>query len=67
MLSPGVMRAAADQRGVDIIENCEVTGFLRDGNGKVTGVETIARRDPRRKVGMAVAGSTSRVMQRWPA
>src|SRR5919201_6588725 len=29
----------ADQRGVDIVQNCEVTG-IRVGNGKVTGVET---------------------------
>ena len=31
---------AADALGVDIIQNCEVTGFTRDANGKVTGVET---------------------------
>ncbi|HER27109.1 MAG TPA: FAD-dependent oxidoreductase, partial [Rhodospirillales bacterium] len=30
---------AADVRGVDILQNCEVTAILRDG-GKVTGVET---------------------------
>ena len=29
----------ADQRGVDIIQNCEVTGF-RIQNGRCTGVET---------------------------
>jgi len=29
---------AADQRGVDVIQNCEVTGF-RNENGVVTGVE----------------------------
>ncbi|MEJ6782579.1 sarcosine oxidase subunit beta family protein [Aminobacter sp. Piv2-1] len=52
---------AADQRGVDIIQNCEVTGFVRDQNGKVTGVETSRGRIGAGKVGMAVAGNTSRV------
>ncbi len=52
---------AADQRGVDIIQNCEVTGFVRDQNGKVTGVETTRGRIGAGKVGMAVAGSTSKV------
>lgn len=52
---------AADQRGVDIIQNCEVTGFVRDQNGKVTGVETSRGKISAGKVGMAVAGSTSRV------
>ncbi|AWC25934.1 sarcosine oxidase subunit beta family protein (plasmid) [Aminobacter sp. P9b] len=52
---------AADQRGVDIIQNCEVTGFVRDQNGKVTGVETSRGKISAGKVGMAVAGNTSRV------
>ncbi|MGO4637293.1 sarcosine oxidase subunit beta [Mesorhizobium sp. 2RAF45] len=52
----------ADRRGVDIIENCEVTGFLRDGD-RVTGVTT-SRGDIRaKKVAVAVAGSTGRVMR----
>ncbi|RRH95766.1 sarcosine oxidase subunit beta [Mesorhizobium tamadayense] len=52
----------ADRRGVDIIENCEVTGFLRDGD-KVIGVTT-KRGDIRaKKVALAVAGSTGQVMQ----
>jgi heterotetrameric sarcosine oxidase beta subunit len=52
----------ADRRGVDIIENCEVTGFLRDGD-RISGVST-SRGDIRaRKVAVAVAGSTGRVMQ----
>ncbi|MEO1748342.1 MAG: FAD-dependent oxidoreductase, partial [Pseudomonadota bacterium] len=46
---------AADQRGVDIIENCEVTGFVRDGD-QVVGVETSRGRIHARKVGVAVAG-----------
>ena len=50
----------ADRLGVDIVQNCEVIGFLRE-NGKVVGVET--NRGPIRagKVALAVAGSTSRL------
>ncbi|MDE1883440.1 MAG: sarcosine oxidase subunit beta family protein [Rhodospirillales bacterium] len=49
---------AADQRGVDIIENCEVTGILQE-NGKVTGVETTRGTIRAGKVAMAVAGASS--------
>ncbi|MGX8013360.1 sarcosine oxidase subunit beta [Mesorhizobium sp. ORM8.1] len=52
----------ADRRGVDIIENCEVTGFLRDG-GQITGVTTTRGDIRAKKVALAVAGSTGRVMQ----
>jgi heterotetrameric sarcosine oxidase beta subunit len=52
---------AADGHGIDIIQNCEVTGFVRDANGKVTGVETSRGKIGAGKVGMAVAGSSSRV------
>ena len=52
---------AASALGVDIIQNCEVTGFVRDANGKVTGVETSRGTIGAGKVGMAVAGSSSRV------
>ncbi|MEZ2333639.1 sarcosine oxidase subunit beta [Mesorhizobium sp. RCC_202] len=52
----------ADRRGVDIIENCEVTGFLRDG-GQITGVTTTRGEIRAKKVALAVAGSTGRVMQ----
>ncbi|WP_306117788.1 MULTISPECIES: sarcosine oxidase subunit beta family protein [unclassified Roseitalea] len=52
---------AADRRGVDIIENCEVTGFIRDGT-RVTGVNTTRGDIYARKIGVAVAGSTSRVL-----
>ncbi len=52
----------ADRRGVDILENCEVTGFLRDGD-RVTGVTTTRGEIRARKVAVAVAGSTGRVMQ----
>ncbi|MFA7594741.1 MAG: sarcosine oxidase subunit beta family protein [Novosphingobium sp.] len=52
---------AASARGVDIIQNCEVIGFLRDNSGAITSVETT--RGPIRagKVGLAVAGHSSRV------
>ncbi|MGE4372971.1 MAG: sarcosine oxidase subunit beta family protein [Xanthobacter sp.] len=52
---------AADQRGVDIIQNCEVTGFTRDAKGAITGVETTRGTIRAGKVGMAVAGNSSRV------
>ncbi|CDX12705.1 Sarcosine oxidase subunit beta [Mesorhizobium sp. ORS 3324] len=52
----------ADRRGVDIIENCEVTGFLRDGD-RVIGVTTTRGDIRAKKVALAVAGSTGRVMQ----
>ncbi|WP_315924496.1 sarcosine oxidase subunit beta family protein [Mesorhizobium sp. SP-1A] len=53
---------AADRRGVDIVENCEVTGFLKDGD-RVIGVTTSRGEIRARKVAVAVAGSTGRVMQ----
>jgi heterotetrameric sarcosine oxidase beta subunit len=50
----------ADMRGVDIIENCEVTGIdMRDGH--VTGLDTTRGTIKARKIGLAVAGNTSRV------
>ena len=53
---------AADRLGVDIIENAEVTAFLKEGDS-VVGVQT-SRGDIRaQKVGVAVAGSTGRVMK----
>ncbi len=51
----------ADMRGVDIIQNCEVTGF-RIENGTVKGVETSRGYIGAGKVGVAVAGNSSRVM-----
>ena len=49
----------ASEAGVDIVEHCEVTGFLRGPGGAVTGVET--SRGPIRapKVGLVAAGHTS--------
>jgi sarcosine oxidase subunit beta len=51
---------AADRLGVDIIQNCEVTGFRMQG-GAVTGVETTRGPIAARKVGLACAGNSSRV------
>ncbi|MFG1352088.1 sarcosine oxidase subunit beta family protein [Xanthobacter autotrophicus] len=51
---------AADRLGVDIVQNCEVTGFIREGDG-VVGVETTRGAIRAGKVGLAVAGSTSRL------
>ena len=48
----------ADAHGVDIIQNCAVTGINRDG-GRVTGVETTRGPIRARKIGMAVAGHGS--------
>ncbi|CAN5271799.1 sarcosine oxidase subunit beta family protein [soil metagenome] len=56
----GYARSASD-RGVDIIQNCEVTGFVRDASGAVTGVETTRGTIRAGKIGMAVAGNSSRV------
>jgi len=49
---------AADACGVDIIQQCEVTGIIRDG-GKVIGVETSRGRIGARKIGVVVAGHAS--------
>src|SRR5215467_16064018 len=46
---------AADTRGVDIIQNCEVTGIRRDA-GRVVGVETTRGPIACRKLGICVAG-----------
>lgn len=50
----------ADQRGVDLIQNCEVTGIDIE-NGKVTGVQTSRGAIKAKKVAMVVAGRTSQV------
>ncbi len=51
----------ADERGVDILQNCGVTGFRIHG-GRVMGVETTRGFIGAGKVGVAVAGSTGQVM-----
>ncbi|HQS68561.1 MAG: sarcosine oxidase subunit beta [Novosphingobium sp. 28-62-57] len=54
---------AASALGVDIIQNCEVLGFLRDQSGAVCGVETARGPIAAGKVGIAVAGHSSQVAQ----
>jgi sarcosine oxidase subunit beta len=49
----------ADRLGVDIIQNCEVTGFRRDATGAVTGVETSRGFIATGKVGLTVAGHST--------
>src|SRR5580700_5730098 len=51
---------AADARGVDIVEQCEVTGFIIE-HGRVCGVETSRGRILADRVGIAVAGHSSQV------
>jgi heterotetrameric sarcosine oxidase beta subunit len=51
---------AADARGVDIIQNCAVTA-IRQERGAVTGVETTRGFIATSKLGLSVAGSSSRV------
>ena len=52
---------AADALGVDILQNCAVTGLTIE-NGRIRGVETTRGAIRARTVGAAVAGSSSRVM-----
>ena len=51
---------AADTLGVDIIQQCEVTGIRMEG-GAVTGVETSQGFIATPKIGIAVAGHSSQV------
>ena len=53
---------AADERGVDLIQNCEVTGFSIN-NGRITGVETSRGKIEANKVAIVVAGRSSQVAQ----
>jgi len=50
----------ADARGVDIIQNCEVTGIRIEG-GAIAGVDTTRGFIATRKLGIAVAGNSSRL------
>jgi sarcosine oxidase subunit beta len=54
----------ADAMGVDIIQNCEVTGFRRDAGGAIAGVETSKGFIATKRVGVVAAGHTSVVMAR---
>jgi heterotetrameric sarcosine oxidase beta subunit len=51
---------AADQLGVDVIQNCEVTG-IRLENGTAVGVDTSRGFIRAGKIGLACAGNSSRV------
>jgi heterotetrameric sarcosine oxidase beta subunit len=51
---------AADRLGVDIVQNCEVVGFLKE-HGRIVGVETSRGRIRAPKVGLAVAGHTGQL------
>jgi sarcosine oxidase subunit beta len=53
---------AADALGVDIIQNCAVTGIRRDGSGAATGVETTRGFIAARTIGVVAAGHTSVIM-----
>jgi sarcosine oxidase subunit beta len=50
---------AADQLGVDIIQNCEVRGVTKNSSGRVTGVDTSMGPIMADKVALAVAGHSS--------
>ena len=58
----GYARGAA-ARGVDIIQNCAVTGIRRAPSGEVTGVETEKGFIAAKKVGVVAAGHTSVLME----
>lgn len=51
---------AADERGVDLVQNCEVTGIDMK-NGKVTGVQTTRGIIRAPKIAVVVAGRSSQV------
>ena len=53
---------SADLRGIDIIQNCEVTGFDIE-MGEVRGVRTTRGAIKAKKVGIVVAGRSSQVAQ----
>ena len=53
---------AASAMGVDIVQNCEVTGIRRGHNGQVAGVETTKGFVGSRTVGVVAAGHASTLM-----
>ncbi|MDC0056819.1 sarcosine oxidase subunit beta family protein [Alphaproteobacteria bacterium] len=53
---------AADQLGVDILQNCEVTGITRN-KGRIESLQTSRGTINAKKVGFAVAGNTSRLWE----
>jgi len=54
---------AADSLGVDIIQNCEVTGFLIGAGGRISGVQTSRGRIDSERVAIAAAGHSSVLAQ----
>ena len=58
----GYARAAA-ALGVDIIQNCAVTGIRRGADGAVEGVETTRGYIASKRIGVSAAGNSSVVMQ----
>ena len=54
---------AADALGVDILENCEVSGMQRDASGAVAALETTRGIIRTKKVGVVAAGNSSVVMK----
>ena len=57
----GYARGASD-RGVDIVQNCEVTGMIRSGD-RIIGVSTSRGEVRAKKIALAVAGNSSRVAE----
>jgi sarcosine oxidase subunit beta len=55
---------AADSLGVDIIENCEVTGINRGADGAVESVQTSRGLIRTRRIGVCAAGNTSVIMNK---
>lgn len=53
----------ADQHGVDLIQQCEVTGYIWD-NGTIVGVETTRGPIRAKKVALAVAGHTGHLAEK---
>jgi sarcosine oxidase, subunit beta len=58
----GYARAAVTL-GVDIIQNCEVTGITRDASGAVSGIQTTRGAIATKRIGVVAAGHSSVVMQ----
>jgi sarcosine oxidase subunit beta len=50
---------AADALGVDLLQNCEVTGFSRDAHGAISGVLTSRGAIAAQRIGIAAAGHSS--------
>lgn len=53
---------ASDRLGVDIIQNCEVTGIEKGSDGAVRALETSRGRIETGRVGVVAAGNTSVIM-----